>query len=437
MPPSGSPSAPNHQRATSGADVTRRTAVIGSGVAGLVAARVLSRSSDVTLYEADDRAGGHAHTHDVALGDGTVVPVDSGFIVHNDRTYPTLGRLFAELDVATQPTDMSMSVFSPADRWQYAGGQGLRGIFADPRTSSRPAFLRMLVEVRRFHQQARTFLTGPEPEVAVRDWLAERSFSETFHRYFMTPLVAAVWSCDDDDALEYPARSLFTFLEHHGMLSVGGSPAWRTVVGGSRAYVDKVIAQLTAVRLATPVIGVERLPAAGVRISDASGGVAEYDAVVIATHPRQALAMLPHPTDRQVRALGAIEYSVNQAVLHRDPSVLPTVAAARASWNYRLDGDAGVLVTYDLTRLMRLPAPSGERILVTLNGSDRINKAAVIAEMTYEHPLFDSEAVAAQRELAACSDDTIAFAGAYHGWGFHEDGALSGLRAAERLGGVW
>ena len=417
--------------------MTRRTAVIGSGVAGLVAARVLSRSSDVTLYEADDRAGGHAHTHDVALGDGTVVPVDSGFIVHNDRTYPTLGRLFAELDVATQPTDMSMSVFSPADRWQYAGGQGLRGIFADPRTSSRPAFLRMLVEVRRFHQQARTFLTGPEPEVAVRDWLAERSFSETFHRYFMTPLVAAVWSCDDDDALEYPARSLFTFLEHHGMLSVGGSPAWRTVVGGSRAYVDKVIAQLTAVRLATPVIGVERLPAAGVRISDASGGVAEYDAVVIATHPRQALAMLPHPTDRQVRALGAIEYSVNQAVLHRDPSVLPTVAAARASWNYRLDGDAGVLVTYDLTRLMRLPAPSGERILVTLNGSDRINKAAVIAEMTYEHPLFDSEAVAAQRELAACSDDTIAFAGAYHGWGFHEDGALSGLRAAERLGGVW
>lgn len=417
--------------------MSRRTAVIGSGVSGLVAAHVLSRSSTVTLYEADDRSGGHAHTHDVVLADGTLVPVDSGFIVHNDRTYPTLRRLFAELGVATQPTDMSMSVFSPTDHWQYAGGQGLRGIFADARTSSRPAFLRMLWEVRRFHQQARAFLGGPDPELPVREWLADRSFSDTFHRYFMTPLVAAVWSCDDDDALDYPARSLFTFLEHHGMLSVGGSPAWRTVVGGSRAYVDKVVSGVADVRLATPVVDVRRLAAGGVRISDATGVADDFDAVVVATHPQQALAVLADPTDTQVRVLGGIGYSVNQAVLHRDPSVLPTSSAARASWNYRLDGDAGVLVTYDLTRLMRLPSPAGERILVTLNGSDRIDKATVIAEMTYEHPLFDSGAVAAQHELAACGDDTIAFAGAYHGWGFHEDGALSGLRAAQRIGGVW
>ncbi|WP_109684183.1 NAD(P)/FAD-dependent oxidoreductase [Branchiibius hedensis] len=417
--------------------MSRRTAVIGSGVSGLIAAHVLSRSTHVTLYEADDRAGGHAHTHDVALADGTVVRVDSGFIVHNDRTYPTLGRLFAELGVATQPTDMSMSVFSPTDQWQYAGGQGLRGIFADPRTSSRPAFLRMLLEVRRFHQQARSFLAGADPELPLRDWLGARSFSDSFHRYFMTPLVAAVWSCDDDDALDYPARSLFTFLEHHGMLSVKGSPAWRTVVGGSRAYVDQVVAGLADVRLATPVIDVARRAAGGVRVSDASGGTDDFDAVVIASHPQQALAMLREPTDTQRQVLGAIEYSVNQAVLHRDPSVLPTAPAARAAWNYRLDGEAGVLVTYDLTRLMRLPAPAGERILVTLNGSDRIDKATVIAEMTYEHPLYDSSAVAAQSSLAACSDDTIAFAGAYHGWGFHEDGALSGLRAAERIGGAW
>ena len=417
--------------------MSRRTAVIGSGVSGLVAAHVLSRSGSVTLYEADDRAGGHAHTHDVTLADGTVVPVDSGFIVHNDRTYPTLGRLFAELGVATQPTDMSMSVYSPTASWQYAGGQGLRGIFADPRTSSRPSFLRMLLEVRRFHQQARTFLSGPDPELPLRDWLAQHSFSETFDRYFMTPLVAAVWSCDDDDALEYPARSLFTFLDHHGMLSVGGSPAWRTVMGGSRSYVDKVLDQVADVRLATPVIGVSRPTAGGVRISDARGGVEHFDAVVVATHPQQALRILQEPTPVQQQALGAIEYSVYQAVLHRDSSLLPTASAARASWNYRLDGDAGVLVTYDLTRLMRLPSPGGERILVTLNGADRIAKSTVIAEMTYEHPLYDSQAVAAQHDLPACSDDTIAFAGAYHAWGFHEDGALSGLRAAERIGGTW
>ncbi|KYH45448.1 amine oxidase [Branchiibius sp. NY16-3462-2] len=429
--------ASNDEHGTSGVDVSRRTAVVGSGVSGLVAAHVLSRSSRVTLYEADDRAGGHAHTHDVALADGTVVPVDSGFIVHNNRTYPTLGWLFAELGVATQPTDMSMSVFSPAEGWQYAGGQGLRGIFADLRTSSRPAFLRMLVEVRRFHRAAQAFLEGDEPEVPLRDWLAQREFSDTFHRYFMTPLVAAVWSCEDDNALEYPARSLFTFLRHHGMLSVGGSPAWRTVVGGSRVYVDKVLERVADVRLTTPVVGISRRATGGVRIVDACGGSEDFDAVVVATHPQQALAMLPEPTQVQQRVLGAIEYSINQAVLHRDSSLLPTAPSARASWNYRLDGDAGVLVTYDLTRLMHLPSPAGERILVTLNGADRIDKAAVIAEMTYEHPLFDSRTVAAQQELSGCSDDTIAFAGAYHGWGFHEDGALSGLRAAGRIGGVW
>ena len=417
--------------------MSRRIAVVGSGVSGLVAAHVLSRSDHVTLYEADDRPGGHAHTHQVTLADGSVVAVDSGFIVHNDRTYPTVGRLFSELGVATKPTDMSMSVYSPSDHWQYAGGQGLRGIFADPRTSSRPAFLRMLVEVRRFHQAARAFLSSTDPEVALRDWLAARSFSATFHRYFMTPLVAAVWSCDDDDALDYPARSLFTFLEHHGMLSVGGSPAWRTVDGGSHTYVDKVLARVADVRLATPVIAISRIAEGGVRIVDASGGSEDFDAVVLATHPQQALTVLQQPTATQRRVLGAIEYSVNQAVLHRDSSLLPTSSAARASWNYRLDGDAGVLVTYDLTRLMRLPSPGGERILVTLNGTGHIDKATVIAEMTYEHPLYNSSAVTAQQELSACSDSTIAFAGAYHGWGFHEDGALSGLRAAERIGGSW
>lgn len=438
MPSSETGVSPNLEGEQSDEAVTgRRTAVIGSGVSGLVAAHVLAGNSRVTIYEADERAGGHAHTHDVVLADGRVVPVDSGFIVHNTRTYPTLLRLFAELGIPTQETDMSMSVFSPEDAWQYAGGQGLRGILASPRTATRPAFLGMLRDIRRFHREARTFLDDQDGEQPLRQWLAQHCFGPTFDRYFMTPLVAAVWSCDEKDALDYPARSLFTFLHHHGMLSVGGSPTWRTVVGGSRTYVDRVLQAIPDVRLATPVQRVERLAGGGARVTDATGRSEDYEAVVIATHPRQALAMLAHPTALQSETLSAIPYSINHALLHRDTSVLPTSSRARAAWNYQLGGDGGVLVTYDLTRLMRLPSVRGERILVTLNGEGQIDKRQVIAEVTYEHPLFNSESVAAQEQLPECSDGVIAFAGAYHGSGFHEDGALSGWRAAERVGGYW
>ncbi|MDF8265269.1 NAD(P)/FAD-dependent oxidoreductase [Luteipulveratus flavus] len=416
-----------------------RAAVIGSGVSGLVAAHVLGRTHDVTLYEADERAGGHAHTHEITL-EGQRLFVDSGFIVHNERTYPTLLRLFAELDVATQDTDMSMSVRHDADGVQYAGGRGLSGILADPRTVGRPAYLRMLRDVRRFHRSARLLLDrspGAE-DVSLGDWLEPQGFSDAFVEWFVRPLVAAVWSCDPDRSLEYPARSLLTFLDHHGMLSVTGSPTWRTVVGGSRAYVDRVLAGVHTVRLGCPVTGVERA-ASGASVTAADGTVQEYDGVVVATHPHQALALLRTPTPTERAVLGAISYSVNQAQLHTDATVLPTRRWARASWNYRIPTDptTGVLVTYDLTRLMRLPTPGGQRVLVTLNGSGRVDKRAVLAEMAYEHPLYTTDSLAAQRRLPELSDRRVAFAGAYHGWGFHEDGALAGLRAAEALGGRW
>lgn len=413
-------------------------AVIGSGVAGLVAAHVLTRSHRVTLYEADERPGGHAHTHEVTL-EGERLSVDSGFIVHNDRTYPTLRRLFAELDVPTQETDMSMSVRHEADGIEYAGGRGLRGLLADPRTSLRPAYGRMLLDVRRFHRAARTLLDTPgDDDVPLGDWLEPQRFSDPFIDWFVRPLVAAVWSCDPDRSLEYPARSLLTFLDHHGMLSVTGSPTWRTVVGGSRVYVDRVVEGLDEVRLSTPVVALRRT-ASGAEVTATDGRTDAYDAVVVATHPHQALSLLAEPTQAEREVLGAITYSVNQAQLHTDASVLPTRRGARSSWNYLLPADpqAGVLVTYDLTRLMRLPTPGGRRVLVTLNGSGRIDKDQVLAEMTYEHPLYTAQAVAAQRRLPGLSDRRIAFAGAYHGWGFHEDGAQSGLRAAEALGGAW
>lgn len=426
----------------------REVAVIGSGIAGLAAAHALNRTpgTRVTLYEADDRPGGHAHTHRVTLADGTQVGIDSGFIVHNERTYPTLLRIFADLDVPTQATDMSMSISGGERGWQYAGGQGIRGILGDPRTAGSPAFLRMLLEIKRFHAAARRLLDEPagsgHPDgLEVGAWLAEGNFSDTFLDHFARPVVAAVWSCDADDAMRYPARSLLTFLDHHGMLGVTGSPTWRTVTGGSAEYVRRIVAETREVRLNRPVTGLRRLNGrAGVEVTDADGPRC-YDAAVVATHPHQALRLLDEPTTQEQKVLDSIRYSVNPAQLHTDASLLPTTTRVRASWNYRLPEPGhhtdGVLVSYDLTRLMRLPSPGGQRVLVTLNGADRVDPATVIAEMTYEHPLYTSESLAAQRRLPDLSDDLVAFAGAYHGWGFHEDGALSGVAAAHRLGGTW
>ncbi len=400
-------------------------AVIGSGVAGLTAAHVLRSTHDVTLYEADDRLGGHAHTHDVAG-----LAVDSGFIVHNDRTYPHLTRLFGELGVATQESDMSMSVRCDGCGLEYAGGKSLTGLFAQ-----RPSahYLRLLADVPRFHRTAHRVLETEDDRTLGQ--VVDR-FPPYFIRHFVTPLVAAVWSCSPSVALRYPARYLFTFLANHGMLSVTGSPVWRTVTGGSRTYVEKVAKGLTAVRTATPVRELRR-HADAVEIRDDGDETATYDAAVVATHPRQALALLAAPTDLEKRVLGDFAYECNPAVLHTDAGALPRARGARASWNYRMS-DCGaepssVRVSYDMTRLQRLPTET--RYLVTLG--DDVPDEHVIARMDYEHPVYTPETVALQRLLPGLSDGRVAFAGAYHGWGFHEDGCRSGLKAAENLGARW
>lgn len=402
-------------------------------MAGLMAGHVISRTAHVTLFEADVRLGGHADTHDV---DG--LAIDTGFIVHNERTYPTLLRLFAELGVETQPSDMSMSVRDLTTGLEYAGALGPRGLFPTWRNATRPAYLRMLTEIPRFHRRARRLLseTDGADERTLREFLAEGDFSAFFTRHFMEPLVSAVWSCDPETSLDYPARYLFAFLEHHGMLGVLGSPQWRTVTGGSREYVAKVAAGLHDVRLDTAVASIEET-AADVIVTDDHGVAEAFDAVVVATHPGQALAMLATPSAAQREVLAALPYSRNTARLHTDTSLLPRAAGALASWNFlRSDtGDGEVTVTYDLTRLQRLPTTT--RHLVTLGGADRIDPATVVATRHYEHPRYTPQSVAAQRRLPSINTTRIAFAGAYHGWGFHEDGAASGLRAAEHLGFAW
>ncbi|ASL17563.1 NAD(P)/FAD-dependent oxidoreductase [Mycobacterium intracellulare] len=417
----------------------RTVAVIGSGVAGLTAAYVLSGRDRVTLYEADARLGGHAHTHFVDDGDGrdgNLIGVDSAFLVHNDRTYPTLCRLFAELGVATQDSEMSMSVRADDIGLEYAGALGVSGLFTC-RQSLRPRYLAMLAEIVRFHRAAARLLRddGADGLETLDAFLSRHRFSSYFVDYFITPLVAAVWSCAGDDALRYPARYLFVFLAHHGMLSVFGSPTWRTVTGGSATYVRAVAARLDEVCTSTAVHSLRRVPD-GVVVRAGGHPARVFDAAVVAVHPDQALLLLDGATPRERAVLGAIPYSTNRAQLHTDASLLPRHRRVRASWNYLVTPDRDhVVVSYDISRLMRLD--TRRRYLVTLGGHDRVAPDAVLAEMTYSHPLYTPQSVTAQRLLPTLDDDRVVFAGAYHGWGFHEDGAASGLRAARRLGADW
>lgn len=413
-------------------------AVIGSGVSGLTAAYLLDRTHAVTLFEADNRLGGHAHTHEVSAASGARLQIDTGFIVMNERTYPTLLRLFAELGVQTRPTEMSMSISCEDCGLTYAGGKGLGGILAQPSRVLDPRFLGLLGQVTRFHRRARRLLAEEGDDPTWGEFLARGRFGDYFIQHFAIPLVSCVWSCGDEDAAAYPARHLFAFLDHHGMLQVAGSPTWRTVVGGSQAYVQRIGARLPDVRAGVAVTVIERHDD-GVDVRTADGHAARFDRVVVATHADQALAILADATADEKADLAAITYSRNETWLHRDSSLLPQSPRARASWNYRLSscrgGSGEVAVSYWMNRLQGLDDDQDH--IVTLNATDRIDEATVTARMTYEHPVFTTSAVAAVQRLRRSGGDRLAFAGAHLGWGFHEDGCRSGVAAAESFGVTW
>ncbi|MDQ2812706.1 MAG: FAD-dependent oxidoreductase [Actinomycetota bacterium] len=423
----------------------RRIAVIGGGISGLTAGYVLSHTDYVTLFEADDRLGGHADTHLVVPAAGPPMPVDTGFIVCNERTYPLLTRLFAELGVSTRPSEMSMSVQCGGCGLQYAGQRGLAGLAAGL-SRGRGRYLRLLADVPRFHRAARRHLAATGSAASPADltfgeFLDQGGYSAYFQAHFALPLVAAVWSCPPGTALGYPAEYLFRFLANHGMLAISGSPPWRTVVGGSRSYVEQVAKRLQAVRLCAPVRAVHR-QAGRVEVHDASGEALTFDAVVIATHPDQALRLLARPTAAEQDVLGAFRYTPNPALLHTDARLLPTRRAARASWNYELSHcRAGQVsleaprISYHMNRLQSLSA--AEDYIVTLGGEDVVDPDRVIDRMDYSHPAYTPASVAAQRRLPELNTGVTAFAGAYHGWGFHEDGCRSGAEAARSLGGTW
>ncbi len=416
----------------------RRIAVIGSGVAGLTAAYILQAETDVTLFEADERLGGHADTHDVPVSDGRVLGIDTGFIVHNERTYPLLRRLFGELGIATRDSEMSMSVACAGCGLEYAGGRGLSGLVPSPRTVTNVRYLRMLGEVVRFHRLAMELLESQDDELTVREFLRAGAFTPYFVAHFMTPLVAAVWSTAPTRTGDYPARYLFLFLANHGALSIKGAPVWQTVVGGSARYVERVAKGLSSVQTSTPIRSLARV-GGGVEIRDDADTVSWFDGAVVATHPDQALRLLASATAAERQVLGAIGYTTNPALLHTDASVLPRSRRAQASWNYLLpDCDAtptSVHMSYNMNRLQGLG--TDETYVVTLNDTGRIDPSTVVDRMVYAHPVYTTASVGAQHRLPELNDGTLAFAGAYHGWGFHEDGCRAGVAAAASLGVTW
>jgi predicted NAD/FAD-binding protein len=389
---------------------------------------------EVTLFEADERAGGHAHTVTIQV-DGETHAVDTGFIVYNERNYPILTRLFAELGVATRPSDMSFAMADDAEDIEWCGSS-LNAVFAQGRNLVRPAFLRMLADIVRFNRSARRLLREPENVgYTLEEFLARGHYSREFIEWYLVPMGAAIWSADPADFVQFPATAFIRFFDNHGLLGIRDRPQWRTVVGGSVQYVNAITKSLGArLRLATPVTSLARVTdGVALRTADSTE---VFDHVIVATHSDQALALLESPTVDEHEILSAIKYRPNEATLHTDERLMPRRERARASWNWRRRGDVHApTLTYDLTRLEGLT--SSRRVYLTLNQSEAVDPNQILASMTYWHPVFDSSAMGAQRRHAEISGRAaISYVGAYWGYGFHEDGARSALDVCRSMGAV-
>ena len=408
-----------------------RVAIVGGGVSGLVAARRLHDAGhEATLFEGADYPGGHTNTIRVDTERGAW-NVDTGFIVFNDRNYPNFERLLDQLGVPSQTTDMSFSVADEAGRFEWASRPA--GLFANPAHLVDRRFHRMLLDLLRFNREARALVGANGSGPSLRRFLADGGYSDYFIERLIVPQVSAVWSADPDQLWSFPASFLAEFFENHGILALTGRPRWRTVVGGSRTYVEALIAPMRDhIRLRTPVRRIDRYPD---RVEIAcDGGSQSFDEVVIATHSDQALAMLADPSPAEREILGAFPYQRNETVLHTDERMLPRRRRAWASWNFHLvDGPVGLTtVTYDMNRLQSLSAD--RQFCVTLNRTEAIDSAKIIRRIDYDHPVFTRAGMAAQHRHGEISGrNRTHYCGAYWRWGFHEDGVWSALRACEQL----
>jgi predicted NAD/FAD-binding protein len=421
-----------------------KLAIVGSGISGLAVAHALQGRADITVFEAGDYFGGHTHTVDVTLPtpQGVVTHgVDTGFLVFNERTYPNLIQLFADLKVETAKSDMSFSVKVPGARkgqpleWS---GTSLNTVFAQRSNLLSLRFWRMLSDVIRFNGLC-TRIAQEQSEEALQqplqDFLTTHKFSEQFRDWYFLPMLGCIWSCPTDQMLQFPVATMIRFCHNHGLIQVMNRPQWFSVVGGARQYVEKILAQVPDKRLNTPVRLIER-DAQGVRIVT-DGRVEHFDEVVIATHTDQALAMLREPSPNEQHVLGSIRYQANRAVLHTDASVLPANPKTWAAWNYeRAISDARessrVCLHYLINRLQRIPF--AQPVVVSLNPVQAIDPATIVGEYDYAHPVFDMKAIKAQQCLPLIQGlQHTWFAGAWAGYGFHEDGLKSGLQVGRML----
>lgn len=412
-----------------------RIAVIGSGIAGLASAWLLSQAHEVVLFEANDYLGGHTHTHDITLG-GRAYAVDTGFIVHNPDHYPLLTRLFQALDVATQPTTMSFSVHNGRSGLEY-NATSLDALFCQRRNLVSPRFLGMVRDLFRFYRQAPELLQGEGPGPGLGEWLHANGYGAAFRDDHLVPMASALWSSPPEQILQFPARYLVQFMANHQMLQVSGRPQWRVVRGGSARYVDALRARWQVQeRLACPVQAVHR-DADGVRV-DSAAGSERFDQVVLACHSDQALRLLADASGDEHAVLGAIGYQPNEVVLHTDASLLPRQRKAWAAWNAFVPGtaEAPCTVSYCMNLLQGIDAP--EPLVVTLNRSEAIDPARVLRRLNYHHPVYTPQSVAAQQQRGRIQGvNRTWFAGAYWGWGFHEDGMRSAVEVASALGVDW
>lgn len=428
-----------------------KVAIVGSGIAGLSAAHALGPSAQVTLFERGDYFGGHTHTVDVSLptAKGTVRHgVDTGFLVFNERTYPTLIQLLADLEVETSKSEMSFSVQarqSEVGRCLEWSGSSLNTVFAQRRNLVNPQFLGMLRDLLRFNALT-TRIAESQLEASLRqplgEFLREHRFGDAFCHWYFLPMMGCIWSCPTAQMLQFPVSTMIRFCHNHGLLQVTRRPQWRTVKGGAKHYVDKIVARVSDKRLRTPVRSIRRPGAdsAGGVLVTTDAGTEQFDKVIVATHSDQALSILGDPTPAERDALGSIRYHQNRAVLHTDASMLPARRAAWAAWNYesshaKVEGArAGnqVCLHYLINLLQPVPWPTP--VVVSLNPLREIRKDAVLGEFDYAHPVFDAAAIRAQGDVARLQGHSNTYySGAWLGYGFHEDGVKSGQAAAKTI----
>jgi len=415
----------------------KHVAVIGAGISGLAAAYFLSRRHRVSLFERSHRLGGHTHTVTVESPAGPV-PLDTGFLVHNDRTYPNLVRLFTEIGTDTHASDMSFSVSSPSTGLEYSS-RGMRGFFAQPRQLVRPAHYRLLRDIIRFNRIAPRILTVPGAESwTLGEYLTRERFGDEFAIRYLAPMASAIWSSSLDGIARFPAQTLVRFMQNHGMLAVGSHPTWRVVRGGSHTYIPKLAAPLRdRIHVGAHLLSVRR-DELGVTLAFANRPDERVDDVVFACHGDQVLPLLADPTDAEREVFRHFTTTSNETYLHTDARLLPASPRAQASWNYRLDGDrdASPSVTYHLNRLQGID--SATSYCVTLNPRVPLAAGSVLGRFEYRHPRFTLDSVNAQRRWREVSGvRRTHFCGAYWRYGFHEDGLISAVRVAADLGVSW